>query len=50
MSISSAFSSDLISTTAFKFIRPPSDEKEEDPEEAKRLKAMGEEQTVSCVD
>lgn len=43
---SSAFSSDLISTTAFKFIRPPNEEKAEDPEEVKRRKAMGEELNV----
>lgn len=40
MSISSPFSTDLISTTSFRYIHPPSnDAVEENPEERKRRKA-----------
>lgn len=40
MSISSPFSTDLISTTSFRYIHPPTnDAVEENPEERKRRKA-----------
>lgn len=46
MSISSPFSTDLISTTSFRFIRSPDDTPEEDPQEAAKKKKMSEENQV----
>jgi len=46
MAISSPFSTDLISTTSFRFIRAPDDIEKEDPEEAAQKKRRKEEDLV----